>query len=156
MAKVYISLGSNLGDRQNNMLTAVALLAERVGKILALSALYETEPWGFDSENRFINAALIMETDIEPMDLLRITRKIELDMGRTEKTNGSYTDRYIDIDLLMYDDLIFESPLLTLPHPLMHKRAFVLQPLAEIAPEAVHPVLNETIEQLYKQQADNK
>lgn len=149
MAKVYISLGSNLGDRQNNMLTAVALLAERAGKILALSTLYETEPWGYDSDNRFLNSALLLETDILPVDLLLLTQKIEQEMGRNEKTNGSYSDRFIDIDLLMYDELIVESPLLTLPHPLMHQRGFVLKPLAEIAPDAVHPVLKETVRQLY-------
>lgn len=149
MAIVYVSLGTNLGDRHNNMLTAVALLAERVGKILALSALYETEPWGFDSNNSFLNAALVMETDCEPMELLTITQRIEQEMGRTEKSNGVYHDRLIDIDLLMYNDLVLNSPLLTLPHPLMHEREFVLKPLVEIASGVVHPVLNETISQLY-------
>ncbi|MDD4516725.1 2-amino-4-hydroxy-6-hydroxymethyldihydropteridine diphosphokinase [Massilibacteroides sp.] len=151
MAIVYFSLGTNLGDRHKNMLTAVALLAERVGKILALSALYETEPWGFDSDNPFLNVALSIETALLPMELLRLTQQIEQEMGRTEKSNGSYHDRLIDIDLLMYDDLIINSPLLTLPHPLMHQRIFVLQPLAEIAPDLLHPLLNVTIAELYAQ-----
>jgi 2-amino-4-hydroxy-6-hydroxymethyldihydropteridine pyrophosphokinase len=150
MAIVQISLGTNLGDRQQNMLTAVALLAERVGKILALSALYETEPWGFDSDNAFLNAALTIETHCQPLELLAITQYVEQAMGRMEKSNGTYTDRLIDIDLLMYDDLVMNSPLLTLPHPLMAEREFVLKPLAEIAPDVVHPVLKETISRLYE------
>lgn len=150
MALVYISLGTNLGDRHNNMLTAVALLAERVGAILALSALYETEPWGFESDNRFLNAAMTMETELLPMEMLRVSQQIEQKMGRTEKSKGSYYDRLIDIDILMYDNLILNTPLFTLPHPLMHQRIFVLQPLAEIAPDVVHPILHQTIEELYK------
>lgn len=149
MAKVFISLGTNLGDRHNNMLTAIALLAERVGKILALSDLYQTVPWGFDSDNHFLNAALELETDLQPLELLEITQDIERKMGRTEKSNGTYTDRLIDIDLLMYDDLVLNTTLLTLPHPLMLEREFVLKPLVEIAADVVHPVTKETIRQLY-------
>lgn len=149
MAKVFISLGTNLGDRHNNMLTAIALLAERVGKILALSDLYQTAPWGFDSDNHFLNAALELETDLQPLELLEITQDIERKMGRTEKSNGAYADRLIDIDLLMYDDLVLNTPLLTLPHLLMLEREFVLKPLVEIAADVVHPVTKETIRQLY-------
>lgn len=144
-----MSLGTNLGNRHNNMLTAIALLSERVGKILALSALYETEPWGFESENTFLNVALSMETEYQPMELLSITQDVEQEMGRTAKSNGSYQDRLIDIDLLTYDQLIWESPILVLPHPLMHEREFVLKPLVEIAPDLVHPILNKTMSQLY-------
>ncbi len=144
-----MSLGTNLGNRHNNMLTAIALLSERVGKILALSALYETEPWGFESENTFLNVALSMETEFQPMELLSITQDVEQEMGRTAKSNGSYQDRLIDIDLLTYDQLIWESPILVLPHPLMHEREFVLKPLVEIAPDLVHPILNKTMSQLY-------
>lgn len=144
-----MSLGTNLGNRHNNMLTAIALLSERVGKILALSALYETEPWGFESENTFLNVALSMETEFQPMELLSITQDVEQEMGRTAKSNGSYQDRLIDIDLLTYDQLIWVSPILVLPHPLMHEREFVLKPLVEIAPDLVHPILNKTMSQLY-------
>ena len=144
-----MSLGTNLGNRHNNMLTAIALLSERVGKILALSALYETEPWGFESENTFLNVALSMETEFQPMELLSITQDVEQEMGRTAKSNGSYQDRLIDIDLLTYDQLIWESPILVLPHPLMHEREFVLKPLVEIAPDLVQPILNKTMSQLY-------
>lgn len=149
MAKVYLSLGSNMGDKKRNIVTAVALLAERVGDISALSSLYETEPWGFSSENTFLNAAVVMETQLPPADLLTLTQRIECELGRTRKSDGEYHDRLIDIDILMYDDLVMETPELTLPHPLMHLRTFVLEPLAEIASEVVHPVLHKTIEALY-------
>lgn len=138
-----------MGDKRNNMITAVALLSERVGDILALSDLYETPPWGFVSKNSFLNAALMMETSLLPLDILSVTQGIELSMGRTEKSNGEYHDRMIDIDILMYDDWVMNMPLFTLPHPLMHKRSFVLGPLSEIAHTLVHPVLKRTIGELY-------
>lgn len=134
-----------MGDRKRNIVTAVALLAERVGDISALSSLYETEPWGFASENVFLNAAVVMMTPLSPPDLLTLTQQIERELGRTQKSNGEYHDRLIDIDLLMYDDQVMETAELTLPHPLMHLRTFVLEPLAEIAPSAVHPLLHKTI-----------
>lgn len=134
-----------MGDRKRNIVTAVALLAERVGDISALSSLYETEPWGFASKNVFLNAAVVMTTPLSPPDLLTLTQQIERELGRTQKSNGEYHDRLIDIDLLMYDDQVMETAELTLPHPLMHLRTFVLEPLAEIAPSAVHPLLHKTI-----------
>lgn len=148
MAKVYISIGTNIGNKCGNLIKAVALLAERVGDVLALSAFYETEPWGFESENSFLNAALLLETPLFPLDLLKVTQQVEIEMGRVHKSNGQYHDRIIDIDLLLYDDLVMQTVELTLPHPLMHKRMFVIEPLVEIAPDVIHPVLKKTMWQL--------
>lgn len=139
-----------MGDRRQNIITAVSQLAERVGNISALSSFYETAPWGFESKNTFINVALSMETPLSPEKLLDVTQQIESEMGRTQKTNGAYHDRIIDIDILMFEDRIMHTPVLILPHPLMHQRLFVMEPLAEIASDTVHPVLKKTIGQLYK------
>lgn len=128
MAIAYLALGTNIGNKRRNMITAAALLAERVGDVLALSGFYETEPWGFQSDNTFLNAALQLETGLPPLELLKATQEIELEMGRTQKSNGAYHDRIIDIDILLYDDLILQTPELTLPHPLMHERQFVMEP----------------------------
>lgn len=127
------------------MITAAALLAERVGDVLALSGFYETEPWGFQSENTFLNAALQLETALSPLELLKATQEIEIEMGRTQKSNGAYHDRIIDIDILLYEDLVLQTPELTLPHPLMHERLFVMEPLAEIAPNVIHPVFKKPV-----------
>ena len=141
MAIAYLGLGTNIGNKRRNMITAAALLAERVGDILALSGFYETEPWGFESENFFLNAAVKLKTSFSPLELLRI----EKELGRAEKSSGVYHDRIIDIDILLYEDEVLQIPELTLPHPLMHERKFVMEPLAEIAPFVVHPVLKERI-----------
>lgn len=148
MAVAYLGLGTNIGNKRRNLITAAALLAERVGDILALSDMYETEPWGFESENTFLNAAAELQTTCSPLELLDATRLIEIEMGRIEKSNGAYHDRIIDIDILMYDDLVMQTPRLTIPHPLMHKRPFVMTPLMEIAPDVVHPVFHKTIAEL--------
>ena len=145
MAIAYLGLGTNIGNKRRNMITAAALLAERVGDILALSGFYETEPWGFESENFFLNAAVKLKTSFPPLELLQITQQIEKELGRAEKSNGVYHDRIIDIDILLYDDEVLQIPGLTLPHPLMHERKFVMDPLSEIAPFVVHPVLKERI-----------
>ena len=151
MAIAYLALGTNIGNRRRNMITAAALLAERVGDVLALSSFYETEPWGFQSENTFLNAALRLETSLSPLELLKATQQIEVEMGRTQKSNGTYHDRIIDIDILLYDDLILQTPELTLPHPLMQDRRFVMEPLLEIAPSVVHPVFKKTIVSLIRE-----
>lgn len=146
MATLYLSLGTNLGDRRSNLETALTLIGQRIGTVEAISDVVETEPWGFDSPNSFLNQAAKVITELKPLDVLKTTKKIEKGMGRTSKTGiGGYQDRIIDIDLLMYDELVMESHELTIPHRLMHKRRFVLEPLAEIAPELEHPVLHKTI-----------
>ncbi|MDR3141139.1 MAG: 2-amino-4-hydroxy-6-hydroxymethyldihydropteridine diphosphokinase [Tannerellaceae bacterium] len=137
MATVYLGLGTNLGDKRTNMATVVRLLAERVGEVLALSGLYETQPWGFESENAFLNAAIILDTRLRPFELLDVTRQIELEMGRKEKSDGSYKDRIIDIDILMYEGVVIQTDELTIPHPLMYKRDFVMIPLEEAVSKVV-------------------
>lgn len=142
MAKVYLGLGTNLGDKKNNLNRAVGLIRERIGEVSACSSFYETEPWGFESENTFLNAAVCVETSFSPLEVLHITQRIECEMGRVRKSSGGiYHDRIVDIDLLLYDDLIINTPELTVPHPLMTQRDFVMKPLVEIASKTVHPVL---------------
>lgn len=144
MAIVYLGLGTNIGNRRGNLVKAAALLAERVGDILALSGFMETEPWGFESENLFLNAAIKMETPLTPDELLSATQAIEREMGREKKSDGTYHDRVIDIDILLYDNRVIEQPGLIVPHPLMQERLFVMAPLAEIAPFERHPLLGQT------------
>ena len=149
--KAYLGLGSNLGNRRRNLITAAALLAERAGDVLALSSFYETEPWGFVSENKFLNAALALETSLSPFDLLRLTQTIEREMGRAAKSaQGIYHDRLIDIDLLLYGDEVVRSAELEIPHPHLHERRFVLEPLREIVPFLRHPLLGKNIEELFR------
>lgn len=136
MAALYLSLGTNLGDRRENLSQALTLIAREVGTVVASSDIIETEPWGFDSGNTFLNMVAKVETDLEPLEALHATQDIERRLGRSEKTvNGEYHDRLIDIDLLIYDDVVMNTPELTLPHPHMYERQFVLRPLAQIAPE---------------------
>lgn len=133
MHTVYLSLGSNLGDKEQNLTSAISEIARRIGDITAQSAFLETEPWGFDSDNAFLNAAVCVETQLSPYELLHTTQQIERDLGRMQKSHqGLYHDRIIDIDILLYDDLHIQTPELTIPHPLMQQRDFVLIPLKEI------------------------
>ena len=151
---VYFSLGTNLGDKEHNLRFAVRKIEERVGKVISLSAFYTTAPWGFSSEHTFLNAAACVETKLSPLEVLQETQMIEKELGRTQKSvNRMYSDRLIDIDLLLYEDLVFSvtsasGAELTLPHPLMAERDFVMKPLAEIAPGLVHPVLGKTMKEL--------
>lgn len=143
MAKVYLSLGTNLGDKERNLRMAVDKINGRIGKVISLSAFYVTAPWGFDSQNSFLNAACCVETLLSVWEVLDNTQRIEQEIGRKNKSvNGIYADRLIDIDLLLYDDLVISTDRLTLPHPLMTERDFVMKPLCEIAPDLIHPVLH--------------
>jgi len=146
--QVYLGLGTNLGDRESNILRAIQLIGERVGTVVRQSSLIETEPWGFESPNKFLNAVILCETERTPREVLRLTQKIERDMGRRKKTSLNsirnatlskrelsslnYSDRPIDIDILLYDDMTVDEPDLKIPHPLMYERDFVMIPLNEI------------------------
>ena len=131
--QVYLGLGSNLGDKAWNLSEAIRLIAERVGQVVRQSSFIETEPWGFQSDNSFLNAVILCETDKTPREVLLLTQQIERDMGRRQKSvSVGYIDRTIDIDILLYDDLTVDEPDLKIPHPLMHQRNFVMRPLKEI------------------------
>lgn len=138
MATMYLSLGTNLGDRQGNLSRALELIGREVGTVVSASDIIETEPWGFESSNRFLNMAVKVETNLQPLEVLHTTQEIERKLGRTQKSvNREYHDRMIDIDILLYDDLVMNTPELTIPHPLMYQREFVMKPLTQIAPELV-------------------
>ena len=134
MHKAYLSLGSNLGNRKRMMRDAIALLGELVGEVDRVSSQYETEPWGFSSPNMFLNMCVRVLTPLSPEQLLAATQTIEKRLGRVGKStdDGCYHDRVIDIDILLYDDEHISLPGLTIPHPLMHERDFVMKPLQEI------------------------
>ncbi len=145
---VYLGLGTNLGNKEENIHAAVENINRKIGKIISLSSFYETEPWGFSSENMFLNAAICVQTDLSPTEVLHTTQEIEKITGRTQKTkNHIYHDRIIDIDLLLYDSLTIQTTELTIPHPLMTQRPFVMIPLAEIAPDIIHPVFHKKLKE---------
>lgn len=140
MHQVYLSLGTNLGDKEANLKAAIEEIRKRVGEIASLSAFYASEPWGFESENSFLNAVCCVISDLSPVEILSITQDIERELGRkTKSVGGIYSDRMIDIDILLYDDLQIQTPELTIPHPLMWERDFVMIPLREIAPHITPP-----------------
>ena len=134
MHTAYLGLGSNLGDGKSNLDKSLEMLAERVGEIVAVSSYMESEPWGFKSTNRFTNGAVAVKTELSPIELLDATQAIEREMGRTHKHKPGepYTDRIIDIDILLYDDLQIKTERLTIPHPHIEDRDFVKIPLLEI------------------------
>lgn len=150
MAIVTLVTGGNLGNRYDSLSQAKDKVDKVIGDVLASSSYYESEPWGFDSELPFINQALIVSTKLTPYEVLDALKRIELEIGRTSKTSeGNYTDRVVDIDIIFYDKLVlFDSPELLIPHPHMHKRRFVLEPINEIASKLVHPTKRVTVEAL--------
>ena len=152
--EVYLGLGSNLGDRELLLQESIRLIAERVGTVVRQSSFIETEPWGFRSDHPFLNAVVLCATDKTPREVLTLTQQIERDLGRTKKSTSdkrqmsnvkhqtsnvkhqtsNYSDRPIDIDILLYDDITIDEPDLQIPHPLMYERDFVMTPLREIMP----------------------
>lgn len=139
---VFLGLGSNLGNRKHHISRAIRLIGERVGDVLCQSSFYETEPWGFESKNRFVNAVVKVHTTLLPREVLEMTQEIEREMGRRHKSQMAsdgispiYQDRVIDIDILLYDDITIDEPDLKIPHPLMSQRDFVMIPLSEVMEE---------------------
>jgi 2-amino-4-hydroxy-6-hydroxymethyldihydropteridine diphosphokinase len=148
MPTVYIGIGSNVGEREENCLRAIGLLEENGVRITKRSAMYETEPWGIRDQPRFINMVIASETDLSPRGLLLLLKRIEGDMGR--RPGVKWGPRLIDLDILLYNDIIMEESDLAIPHPMMHRRDFVLKPLSEIAPDKVHPAMARKISDLLR------
>jgi 2-amino-4-hydroxy-6-hydroxymethyldihydropteridine diphosphokinase len=144
MNKVYLGLGTNLGDRKRNLREAIDRIEEQIGKILNTSSIYETAPWGFEAETDFLNMVIRVESIHSPHELLKRIFAIESSLGR-ERSQDRYSSRVIDIDILIYNDLVIDEKGLKIPHRLMHERRFVLAPLCEIAPELIHPMLKKSI-----------
>lgn len=142
MATAYINIGSNLGDRAALIERAVAALEAALGVVARRAPVVESPPWGFDSPNRFLNLGIAVETSLPPLELLDLVRAVERDIDASphRTPDGLYADRTIDIDLIAVDDVVMESERLTLPHPRMHQRRFVLEPMARLAPVWRHPL----------------
>ena len=147
MKIVYLGIGTNLGNREENLKQAVAKIEEFIGPVLKSSSIYETAPWGFQSNDEFLNMVVQVETKLIPSGLLGRLLMIESLLGRV-RGEKHYSSRLIDIDILLYEDLIVEEESLKIPHPLLHERKFVLVPLCEIASEVIHPVLKKSVAEL--------
>lgn len=139
--KTVVLLGGNLGDSKKLFNKAVELLNEQGFKLLKKSSIYQSPPWGYDSDHLYLNQVIVFETKEDPISLLKSTLKIERELGRERKEGDSYTDRPIDIDLLYIDEAIINEDELIIPHPRLHLRRFTLAPLAEILPDFIHPIL---------------
>ena len=142
MTDLYLSLGSNLGDRHTLLLQAIEALVRRVGTLVRCSSFIETEPWGFESDHPFLNAVALFRTELSPREVLATTQAIERDLGRQHKSVNGYADRTMDIDILLYGNEHIDEPDLKIPHPLMADRPFVMKPLGEIAPDLTAQLLH--------------
>ena len=151
----YLMLGGNVGDRMDYLYQSIDLLRRDAGQIVAMSAIYESEPWGFDHQQWFLNQVVVVETDLSPLLLLKQIQHIEQTLGRLREGDG-YQPRTMDIDILLYGNLVINTPELVIPHPRMAGRMFVLQPMAELAPDMEHPVLHRTMEYLREHCMDRK
>lgn len=142
MHKVFLGLGTNVGDKKKNLEKAIDLLSEKVTNIKS-SKFYETEPWGYKDQDKFLNAAIMGETSLSPLEFLKFVKDVEERVGRIERFK--WGPREIDIDILFYDDLIYKDSDLQIPHPRLHERDFVLKPLMDLDPNFIHPTFKKTI-----------
>jgi len=147
MVIAYLGLGTNMGDRAENLASVRNRLAELFVAVESVSPVYISKPWGFKSDHDFFNQVIAIKTEVDAFNLLDLAQEMENKMGRIRSVKG-YSDRIIDIDILFYGNEIISSKPLIIPHPLLHKRMFVLQPMADIAPDFIHPVFNKTIAEL--------
>jgi 2-amino-4-hydroxy-6-hydroxymethyldihydropteridine diphosphokinase len=154
MYTAYIGIGSNLGDRQNNCERAIDLLKQQGVSIKKCSSLRETQPWGLQDQPLFLNMAVEIETDYTPNELLTLVKDIETKIGRQK--SSPWGPRVVDLDILVFNEVIIQSQQLTIPHPYMHKRAFVLEPMQEIAPDLIHPVLKKSMRELFRNFTENQ
>jgi len=156
MPCVFLSLGGNIGNRRKNLSAACDLISQNIGKIINTSSIYETSAWGYSDDNNYFNLVIETKTELNPFKLLLHTKEIEKTLGRNTKTyidskgNAKYSARPIDIDILLYDQQIIDSDILSIPHAHMHKRGFVLVPLCEIACDKIHPLFMTNIKTLLK------
>ena len=148
MNKTVLLLGSNIDNRLELLANASSLIIEQIGSVVLASSIYESDPWGFDSSNPFLNQALLIKTTISPEKVLEKCLSIESQLGRTRNEDGSYADRNIDIDILLYEKLIISNGNLEIPHPRMHQRRFCMEPLVEIAPNWFVPTFQKTTSQI--------
>ena len=154
MNEVYLQLGSNIGDRLDNLDQSIKIITERIGNVLDKSSVYESTPWGVENQRNFLNQVIFVKSNFDPYTILDLVLQIEKDMGRIRIEK--WGERIIDIDILFFDDLIIESENLCIPHEFIAKRKFVLQPICEIAPAFIHPKLNKTISQLLEECIDDE
>lgn len=155
MNTVWLSLGTNIGDRSCFLQLAIENIQQKIGNVSKRSSVYESEPWGFTADQPFLNQVIKVETTLLPNPLLLKLQAIERGLGR-KRNSGVYESRTIDIDILFYNNLKINNPDLTIPHPLLHQRSFIMIPLAEIAGDFIHPVFYKSLDALAKTCKDNK
>lgn len=154
MSKVFIGLGGNIGNVQETFVKVIAIVEEKIGSVINQSSLYKTAPWGFKDQNDFLNKVICVNTNLSPADVLKNLLTIELMMGRNRNADNKNAPRTIDLDILFYDDKIIADDNLVVPHPRLHLRNFVLGPLAEIAPNYIHPVILKKIKEIAAESSD--
>ncbi|MBM7581823.1 2-amino-4-hydroxy-6-hydroxymethyldihydropteridine diphosphokinase [Caldicoprobacter guelmensis] len=153
MPRAFVALGSNLGDRERNITEAIERMGRRGIKVIKMSSVIETEPYGYKEQDKFLNAACLVETELSPVELLDVLLEVEKEMGRERKIR--WGPRNIDLDLIFYEDRIIIEEHLIVPHPDAHNRAFVMGPIAEIDPDFVHPVLKKKVREIYEELNEN-